>query len=213
MTGFQSQLSPRLTLNASAGAIFANAWQNGVMQPTLPAGAVPFQIQSGAAKDWVADIRLIDKLTATTQLTAHAAQTVIPTITGQLLKTDLVGLTLSHDINPLEKLNFSTQFSHDNLAGTEYDNFTASASYIYQLTREWRTQFSYTYNSLNSSSGVATSSTVLFKLSRDFEVYGKKPPALNPTPANVIRTPADLIKSPLALQSELEKASLPAVSQ
>jgi hypothetical protein len=55
------------------------------------------------------------------------------------------------------------------------DFFSASVNYTYRLTREWRTNVSYTYR---ENVGMAKSNTILFGLSRDFTLLGN-PTAIN----------------------------------
>ena len=127
------------------------------------------------------------QLLKTTRLSLTAAQAVVPLTTGQLQKSDAIGLTLTHDINSLSNLAFSTQFSFipatsgNSVFGGqsgESEFFSASINYSYRLTREWRTNLSYTYRQRNDETGIARSSTVLFALSRDFTLLGN-PTAIN----------------------------------
>jgi len=52
-------------------------------------------------------------------------------------------------------------------------------NYNYRLTREWNTNLSYTYHQRNDNSGTARSSTIVFTLSRDLNIFG------NPTAINI----------------------------
>jgi hypothetical protein len=178
MSGLQSQISPRLTLNGDIGLVFANTYQNGNAQspiPPIPPGVAPFQPQVGAGHGWVGDIGLTYKLFKTTNISLTAAQSIIPTFSGQLQQSSTIGLTLNHDINQLANLSFSTQYAQTSSPGqigqtsTASDFFTASVNYGYKLTREWRTNLSYTYS---ENVGIAKSSTILFALSRDFTLLG-----------------------------------------
>lgn len=169
MTGMQSQLTHRLTINAAVGEIFVNAYQNGTNSPL---GTTSFQLQPGAANSWVANVGLKYQLLKKTTVEFKAAQTIIPTVLGDLQKSDTIGVTLSHDINDWSNLTFSTQFAHTLSLGTEADYFTAQVAYGYKLTREWRTRLSYTYRQRMDDTGLARSSTVLISLTRDFTLLG-----------------------------------------
>jgi hypothetical protein len=169
MTGLQSRLTKRLTFNASAGEVFSNAYQSGTTAPLSPTS---FQIQPGAAHDWVANVGLQYQLMKTTNISFTAAQTVAPTILGYLQKSDTVGVTLSHDINEFSNLTFSSNVAHTKALGTEGNFFSAQVSYGYKLTREWRSRVSYTYRQSISDTGLARSNTVLLSLTRDFTLLG-----------------------------------------
>ena len=105
----------------------------------------------------------------------------------ELQKADAVGLTIAHDINPHSNLTFATNFSFipatqgNTVFGGQTGNsdfFSASVNYGYRLTREWRTNLSYTYNERDDQTGTARSSTILLALSRDFTLMGN-PDAIN----------------------------------
>ncbi len=189
LTGLNSTLSRRLSVDGHVGMGFVNAWQNAPGQsaiaPPVPTGIVPFQPLVGSANTVLWDVGLHYALLKTTQVSLTAAQGIFPTITGQLTKSELVALTLTHQINQLEHLSFLTQFTQttsgqnggefSSIQTTKSDFFTASVTYGYRLARDWATTLSYTYR----NTGVATSSTILFGLTYDFNVMG------NPNPINV----------------------------
>ena len=181
MTGLKSQLSQRLTVNAGAGIDLVNSYQTGIAQATNPTGA--FQPQVGAGAGWVANVGLDYKLLKTTSLSLTAANSIIPTLGGALQQSYTFGLGLNHDINELSKLSFATSYAITNASnqfaqaaaasgGGSSDFFSASVNYEYRLTREWRTNLSYTYRQRNDETGIARSSTVLLAVSRDFTVLG-----------------------------------------
>jgi hypothetical protein len=184
MTGLQSQLSSRLTFNGNVGVDFANSYQNGVAQspiPPIPPGVAPFQPQVGAGHGWVGNIGLTYQLLKNTSVSLTAAQAIIPTFTGQLQQSESIGMSLSHTINQFASLSFFTSYAQASSPGqigqasTASDFFSASVNFGYQLTRDWRTNLSYTYR---DNVDVATSSTILFALSHDFTVLGN-PAAIN----------------------------------
>ena len=179
MTGLQSKLSSRLTFTGHVGLAFVNSYQNGGAQPIIPTGS--FQPQVGAGNGWLGDVALSYQLLKNTNVSLTAAQAISPLLTGQMQLSDTVGLSLNHKINTASNLTFSTQFSY--LPATSNSSFasnqtsasdflSASVAYGYQLTREWRTNLSYTYRQRNDDTGLARSSTILFALSRDFTVMG-----------------------------------------
>jgi hypothetical protein len=186
MTGVQSKLTPRLTFTGQIGAGFVNAYQQGTVPSIIPSTS-SFQSQPGATKDWMGNFRLGYKLSPTTEVSLYAAQAIVPTVTGQLQKADSVGSTLNYSINHSSRLSFFAQFSQitsSQIAAaspTVSDLFSASANYEYDLTREWHTKISYTYRQRNDDTGLARSSTILLKLSRDFTLLGKPPVAVEKT--------------------------------
>ena len=197
MTGLDSKLSPRLTFTGHVGIGFVNSYQTAGAQsiiPPGPPGIAPFQPQVGAANSILADATLTYQLFKTTKVSLTAAQAVTPTIFGQLQKSDTIGLNLTHDINQRSNLSLSAQFafipaaqsnsafSGQNGQSGDSDFFSASVNYGYRLTREWRTNLSYTYRERNDDTGIARSSTILFALSRDFTLLG------NPTAINQAQT-------------------------
>jgi len=179
-SALQSQLTRRLSLNASISAIFVNAYEKGAVQSVNPLGA--FQVQAGTASGLLGNAALTYKFSPTTVASLTATHTVVPTIFGQLQETDSAGLVISHTVNQYSGITALTQFSKSSANGTSSEFFTASVNYEYKLAREWRTNLTYTYRQRDDTTGVATSSTVLLGLRRDFNLYGKPPGA----PANAI---------------------------
>jgi hypothetical protein len=185
LSGLESKISPRLKFTGHVGLGFVNSYQTGSAQPIIPSGS--FQPQVGTGNGWLADIALNYDLLKTTSVSLTAAHTISPLVTGQLQLSDTVGLTLNHKINNASDLTFSTQFSYLPASSSSSfssnqtspsDFFTASVAYGYQLTREWRTNLSYTYRQRNDDFGLARSSTVTFVLSRDLNLLGN-PTAIN----------------------------------
>jgi hypothetical protein len=191
LSGAQSQLTPLLTVNGQIGLIFANAYQNGNAQtpvaPIFVPGVTPFQPLVGAGNGWVGNIGLTYKLLKNTGVSFTAAQAITPTFTGQLQGTRALGMGINHQINTLSNLSFFasyTQSTSPNGIGplpissattTSSDFFSAGVQYSYQLGREWFANLSYTFR---DSITVAKSSTVLFSLSKNFNLVG------NPSPIN-----------------------------
>lgn len=196
MTGVDARLTKRLSFNGHVGMGFVNSWQNnpGAVAPVVPvasSGIAPFTPLVGAANSLLWDAALSYDLLKTTKLSLTAAQTIFPTITGQLTKSELVGLTISHRINQKDTLTFLTQVTRSTngtAAGGEFgaststqqsEFFTAVLTYDTQLSRYWRGTASYAFRERHDTTGTATSSTILLGLSYDWNIYG------NPSPVNV----------------------------
>lgn len=187
-SGLQSRLSSRLTVSANVQAYFANSYQSGIAQAINPTGG--FQPTVGAGHSWGANVAMSYQLLKNTQVSLMAAQVTIPTFTGQLQQSQSIGATLGQTINEFSNLSFSANYAqatspNSTLAstGTSTDFFSASVNYGYQLTRDWRTSLSYTFA---EAIGTAKSSTVLFRLSRDFTLMGN-PTAINQAEAERAR--------------------------
>jgi hypothetical protein len=171
MTSLRSQLSSRLAFTGSVGALSSNSYQNNP-QPLI----TPTSIQQGGVTDgMLASAGFTYQLLKTTTVSFTAAQSIVPTTLGPLQKIATVGSTLNYTINSWSDLSFSTQFSHisDNaFIGGASDLFSAQVSYGYRLTRDWRTNLSYTYRNRDDVTGVASSSTILARLTYDFSLLG-----------------------------------------
>lgn len=185
MFGVQSQLTKRLFVFADIGAGFVNAYQHGQAPSTTivpifggPSLTLPgFQQQAGASRNWLADLNVNYQLTKDTTASLTATHAISPTVLGQLLNIETVGASLNHRINSVSNLQTFVQFSHTKDASSPgadasaTDSFTASATYGYDLSREWHSSVSYSY----TQSGQVEASTFVLSLRRDFNVYGKPP--------------------------------------
>ena len=190
-TGVKSQLSNRLTVNGTIGMNYINAWQNGPSSapPVIPIIGAPPQLQPGAGHGWLGNVGLTYQLLKTTQISLTAGQSTTPTILGSLLQSQTIGFNLTHNINSLSTLSFSTQYAVNTQSanassllggsastaagGLTSDLFTASANYSYRWTREWRSNLSYTYtqvSGISGSGGLVKSDTVTVSLTRDFTI-------------------------------------------
>jgi hypothetical protein len=185
MAGFNSQISPRLTLTGNVGWIFGNSYQtnpNAALPTTALAQATgAFVPQVGAANSLIWDVALSYRLLKTTSVTLNASEVVVPLFTGQLQKSEQIGMTMSHAVNRLSNLSLSAQFtllpatSGTSVLGgqsSESQFFSASASYSYQLAREWLSTLSYSYLERHDSSGIVRSNYVSFTLRHDFTLLG-----------------------------------------
>ena len=168
-TGVESKLTSRLTFTGAVGEVFSNAYQR---SPFAPSSLSSFQLQPGAANSWVGNAALKYQLLKTTRISVTVAQAIVPTVLGDLQKSDSIALALNHDINARSDLSFSAQRSHVLSLGTEADFLSAQLSYGYKLAREWQTRVSYTYRQRMDDTGLARSNTVLLSLTRDFTLFG-----------------------------------------
>jgi hypothetical protein len=170
MTGLKSQLSQRLTFTGAVGVGLVNAWHNGQVQSTNSFITAPPQFQAGAASSFLANADLTYQLLKNTSVSLTAARSITPTVLGQLQESSAIGFIVHHDINHLSNLTLSASYSHSKLAGVPYDFFTASASYGYKLTRDWRTNLSYTFRQRDDDIGTATSHMVTFGVVKDLSI-------------------------------------------
>ena len=191
MSGLNTQLTRRLTLKGDVGIAFVNSYQNGSAQPfvpVVPVGAVPFQPLVGAGHSLIWDVGLSYRLLKNTTASLNAAQSIIPLLTGQLQKSETVGLSVFHTINDYSSLSFSTNYAQTTSGQgvvaasvpqtSVAEFFSASVSYGYQLTRYWHSSLTYAYHQRNDSSGFANASVVTFTISRDLNILGN-PSAIN----------------------------------
>ncbi len=197
MSGVQSQLTQRLSVHGDIGIVFANAYENGnaaalpvvlvPASPDFPVPSTPFQQLVGAGHGWIGDIGLSYRLLKDTNVSFTASQAIIPLFTGQLQQSSSLSMSVSYDINQFSSLTFNTQYSQSSLpsqigqtSATASDFFTAGLNYSYRLSREWRSNLSYTYR---ENVGQANSSSVLVSLTRDFTLMGN-PAAINKAEAD-----------------------------
>src|SRR5260221_1375088 len=126
MTGFQSQLSPLLTVHGNFGWIFANAYQNGNaaqnansvapvtppiiiiipgVTPFIP-GVTPFQPLVGAGNGWIGDFGFSYRLLKDTTVSAMVSNAIIPVFTGQLQQAESISMLVNHEIKSVSNLSF-----------------------------------------------------------------------------------------------------------
>ena len=171
MTSLRSQLSSRLTFTGSVGALSSNSYEKNP-QPVISPTSIQ---QGGVTQGALASAIITYQLLKSTTVSFAAAQSIVPTTLGPLQKISTVGSTLNYTINSWSDLSFSTQFSHISdsaFVGGASDLFSAQVSYGYRLTRDWRTNLSYTYRNRDDVTGVASSSTILARLTYDFSLLG-----------------------------------------
>ncbi len=173
MTGVRSQLTRRLTVMASVGVGFVNAWNNGLAVPLLPGNA----FQTGAATSWQGSAIVNYRLFSTTNIFVSGAHLIVPTSDGHLQKTTTAGFGVAQDINAWSRLTFFADYAHTasgtNLLTSNADFFSAGVAYSYQFARDWNSRLSYTYRVRDDNTGTAQSSTVLLSLVYNFNLIGK----------------------------------------
>ena len=179
-SGVQSQLTPRLSVNGDFGWVFANAYENANAAASTTAtpipGVTPFQPLVGAGNGWFADAGLGYRLLKDTSVSFTVAHAIIPIFTGQLQLSDTLAASLSHEVNQASSWSVFASYSQTTspgqigqTGGTASDFFSAGINYNYRISREWRTNMSYTFR---ENVGQAKSSTILFSLARDFTLMG-----------------------------------------
>jgi len=110
--------------------------------------------RSSALLDWIGDAVLTYRMLKDTTFSLVASQSIGPSIVGSLFKRDSVYATLVQNINSRSTLSFSAGWNRQiSIITTDYA--TASATYSYNLTKEWLSQFTYRYQHRFASSGGA----------------------------------------------------------
>lgn len=162
-SGLRTDLTRRLTLNANIGAAF--------IKTTLDAPPGPTVAESGSSAGLIGDLELIYKL-KTGQISIFASRTIAPTILGDILKSDIVGLAFRYDVNRLANWFGSTSFAQSAApsGGNASETFSANVGYGYRLTRELQMQLSYRFLQRESNAGTAKSNTILFRLTHDYTI-------------------------------------------
>jgi len=171
MTGVRSQLTRRLTVTASVGGGFANAYQ----ASAAPA-FVPKFVQPGAASSMIATGTVTYVLLKDTTLNVSAAHLIVPTSFGQLQKTSTAGFSINHDLNHWSSVSVSANIAHTD-SNTFFsigaaDFFSAQVAYSLWLARDWRARISYTYRQRHDDTGTATANVGLLSLVYNFNLMG-----------------------------------------
>ena len=172
------QVNRRMTVNGHIGMLFANSWQNNPgAAPVVPVPGfgLPFQPLTGAAHSLIWDAGFSYRLLKVTTLSMTFAQAIFPVITGQLQKTDSIGLSVAHTINNQSSLAFFSSVVRTVTSTTSNSQFfSAGLVYSYQLARDWRANLSYTYRQREDpTSGFVNGNTFLFGLNYSFNAMGK----------------------------------------
>jgi hypothetical protein len=188
LSGFlTSQVTSRFSVNGHLGMLWVNSWQNnpGAAVGTNPFGTpfglgfgfVPFQPLTGAAHSLIWDAGFSYSLLKTTNLSMTFAQTIFPVVTGQLQKTEGMGLNISHQINNASSLSFFANVNRTvTTTTTPTQFFSGGLIYSYRLARDWNANFSYTYRQREDPSpgggGFVNGNTFLFSLNYNFNIMG-----------------------------------------
>jgi hypothetical protein len=118
------------------------------------------------------DVQAAYKLWSLTELSVSASQSITPGVLGDLSQRMTFGIGLTHSINSISSVLFNGQVTQFNAgsgqSGSNASDFwTASASYTRRLTREWRTQLTYSYRRRDSDANSVSSNSFVMVLARD----------------------------------------------
>jgi len=151
--GFDATLSAVLSFRANAGIAYL-VTDRGVSNSPFGGTASSTPVSSTVA-DWIGDAVLTYRMLKSTTLSLVASQSVTPSIVGSLFKRDSIVASLSHSINARSTLSFSATGSRQ-ISTTTTDYASASATYSYNLTREWLASATYRYQHRFASTGTTT---------------------------------------------------------
>lgn len=167
MTGFERQVTKRLTAKASIGVGYVSSTQDdNVLAPAI----------SDSTAGWLADLLLTYRPFHATTLSFFASESMAPNVVGQIAKRTSVGLGVRHIINPSSELSFATDLSHQELLYNSLTNtssvdlFRASVTYGYRLTPEWQTRLSYRFAQRQDDVDDARSNSIFLSLVRDVTI-------------------------------------------
>jgi hypothetical protein len=150
--GFDATLSAVLSFRANAGVAYL-VTDRGVSNSPL-GGTTSATPVSSSVSDWIGDAALSYRMLKSTTLSITASQSVGPSIVGSLFKRDSIAASLSHIINSRSTLSLSASGNRQ-ISSTTTDYASASATYSYNLTREWLATATYRYLHRFASSGTA----------------------------------------------------------
>lgn len=148
--GFDTTLSAVLSFRANAGVAYL-VTDRGLSSSAF-GGATTVTPVSSSLLDWIGDAVLTYRMLKSTTLSVIASQSVGPSVVGSLFKRDSITASLSHDINSRSTLSFSASGNRQ-ISTTTTDFASASATYSYNLTREWLTSATYRYQHRFASTG------------------------------------------------------------
>lgn len=171
MTGFRLRPIPGLRITASAGAGIVSSTGDNAAANVFGTSTSGFGTSqpgnSGAVVGWLADALVAYKLWSNTDLTLTASRSVSPGVLGDLSLRMNYAVLLSHAVNATSSVSLRGELTQTTTFGTSFDFWTASASYERRLTREWRSNVSYTYRKRISDTQTVSSNAVTFVLARD----------------------------------------------
>lgn len=148
--GIDANPTALISFRANVGAAYLTT--NRGVSTSAFAGTTSATPRSSALLDWIGDAVLTYRMLKNTTLDIVASQSVGPSIVGSLLKRDSVNATLSQTINSRSRLSFTAGWNRQ-ISTTTTDYASASATYSYNLTKEWLAQFTYRYQHRFASSG------------------------------------------------------------
>jgi hypothetical protein len=170
VTGVHMRPTPRLSLSGSVGVGLVHSQG----APAVAAPLDPFATfdSAGMAVARLWDVQAAYKLWSLTELSVSASQSITPGVLGDLSQRMTFGIGLTHSINSISSVLFNGQVTQFNAgsgqSGSNASDFwTASASYTRRLTREWRTQLTYSYRRRDSDANSVTSNSFVMVLARD----------------------------------------------
>lgn len=146
--GFDTTLSAVLSFRANAGVAYL-VTDRGV---SAFGGGTPATPVSSSVLDWIGDAVLTYRMLKSTTLSVTASQSVGPSIVGSLFKRDSITASLSHSINARSTVSLAASGNRQ-ISTTTTDYASASATYSYNLTREWATSLTYRYLHRFASTG------------------------------------------------------------
>lgn len=173
-TGIKTSLTKRLDLTANVGIGLINGSQkNSTATPSTSSVPYPVFSGSGSAQGLLWDVALAYRLLKTTRVGISAAHTISADVFGNLSQRDSVAANLSHDINALSSLQLSaglTRYSapgSQGAASSDYDSYTASASYRRLLMKDLQGSITYTYRQRDNTTSSVDSNGVVVVVSKD----------------------------------------------
>lgn len=149
--GFDSTLSPVLSLRGNIGAIYILT--EGGSNPLATAGTSPLNgSTSSGLVDWIGDAVLTYRVLKNTTLAVTASQSVSSSVVGSLSKRDSITASLNHTINSKSSLSFSGSFTRSITTVTS-DFASASVTYGYTIMPSLTAQLTYRHSHRFASTG------------------------------------------------------------
>lgn len=149
--GIEATLSPVLSFRGMWGAAYVQVENGG--GTSIPIAGAPPTASSGGATGFITDMFLTYQALKGLTFTLNANQSVSPSVVGSLFQSDSIRATVAYTINSRSSLTLAADGNRITSTGTT-DLVSASASYSYQLAREWTVNLSYRFlHSFGSSGG------------------------------------------------------------
>ncbi len=170
MTGFRLRPTSRLKVSASVGFGVVNGTGGNPTAGIFGPPVVGLGIQQGQGSVFVgylADGQATYQLSNTTDLTVTASRAITPGVLGDLSLRTSYGAGIIHRINSSSSISVKGELTKTSTFGGDEDFWTAGAAYEKRLSREWRTNLSYSYRQRMSSLQSVSSNSFVFVLARD----------------------------------------------